>query len=113
MALINCKETGCTSQVDTTLACTEVTSLFGLRVMLEHHLDNKGMTAFFPHDELKKQLSFVNGKLEQFGIKEQEEALATFKKSKLHGDAVQPRISTLYLECAKGHRHYYDVQCEF
>lgn len=111
MSLINCKEPNCNCQVDTTLACKEVSSLFGLRIILEYHLENKDITNIFNTTELETQLDFVKQSLSKYKIHERENKFELFKNKKKN-NTVSSRLSQLYLECNKGHRYYYDVECE-
>ena len=113
MALINCKEPNCPGQVDTSLACAEVSSLFGLKVMMDHVLEAENLGEVLPGPQLQKQVDFINTKIQKFGIENVDEQINLFKKS-LHQDALTPplRISVLHLQCSKGHTYPYEVNCE-
>lgn len=95
MALINCKEPGCTKTLNTTLACTDVTSLLRLNSFLSEQQESQPKTTTASH-EIGGHLSFVQSKLAAYKV-----APATAINA----------VRQLYLTCGNGHSYYYDVDC--
>src|SRR5690242_19622366 len=112
MPLLKCKEPGCPCQVDTALACSEVQSLFGMRVILEQHLQENNLISLFSNEELHTQLHTIDNKLSEIHKEDYENNFQLYKKNKLENIPQTTSLTELYIECAKGHRYYYDVQCQ-
>jgi hypothetical protein len=111
MALIKCKQTDCPHELNTKLACTEVTALFGIRMYLEAELDKHAADPEQQSD-VNKHLDYIKVRLEAFKIKEEENEYRSFiitKKSR-HSTPAN-NVRELYLTCFQGHSFYYTVDC--
>jgi len=111
MALINCKEPNCTKQLNTKLACQNVTSLFGIRLFLE--TEQQKHTEDSPeYNEIDNHLNFVKEQLKEFKIAEEEQKFTAFSLAKNATNANPVNnVRELYLTCTAGHSYYYNVDC--
>ena len=112
MATILCKRPGCDSFVDTDLACKDVTSLFGIRSLVEAELQklDSGTDA---HDVASEQLNYIKRQINDLQIPEMEKHYSFFRTKRTNPSSplVPQKISRLYLRCANGHSYNYDVDC--
>jgi hypothetical protein len=111
MAILNCKEPGCTGQVDTTLACKKVNALFGLKLMVETDFANKKIIG---NSEILNQLIYIDNELKDLGIEDPNKDFESYMKFKMQDtESVTPPVvrRQLYIECTKKHRNYYETDC--
>ncbi|OOQ58795.1 hypothetical protein [Mucilaginibacter pedocola] len=117
MINIVCKTPNCGFPVDTSVACTDVTSLMGLRFMVENKIDSLRTV---DNDESHAHLTTVNRYLKMYIPDDErlEKMYNEFKVSSQTGEAPAAKVKNLYLQCTNPkpspdgqHRNYYDVKC--
>jgi hypothetical protein len=118
MADIICKVPNCGFKVDTSTACIDVTSLMGLRIMVEKKLEGMDDTSA-DINEHKAHLATINRYLQQYipNNASLETDFIKFKQARQAG--ATPIVKHLYLQCTNPkpnpdgqHRGDYDVTCE-
>lgn len=111
MPLVNCSDPACPGKVDTDLACQYVTALFGIKVMLEKQIESLSPEVA---EEPVLQLKYVDDQLSKFRIQDMDQKFGLFKSRKMQ-DSIHlqpPQVQRLYIECTKGHRNFYEVECK-